>query len=296
MGKNGGFTIIEVMIFLTVSAFMFASAIGIFRGQQQATQFSQSIRQFDSNLSDVINDTVTGVFPELPDVECAYAGASLSFSSQRGSNTGENNSCIFLGKVIQFGDGAYADGPDEDYRLHTLIGSNDEETDTFAGAYPSALFNASGSGPTFNTKESFQLQWGTKIKKAYYVDNLGNTHYVRGAGVLYSRFGQVNTADGRSFVSGAASVSLYAVKALNSASLSTANSRLTDDQFQGSISTGNNGGLERSEFELLSAESTTPIIICMEGSGGRTAFIELGSQQGSITTNTSFENNQECDA
>lgn len=102
--KQAGYTIIEVMIFLAITAGMSVIAFTAFSGQQQRTQFAQAVRGTESQVQDWINDVNTGYFPSTR-VSCtSTVGSQPNVSSAGGSNPtqGTNEACIFVGKVVRF--------------------------------------------------------------------------------------------------------------------------------------------------------------------------------------------------
>lgn len=102
--KSGsGFTILETMIVMAVSASMLATAILLFSGQQRKTQFSQSIRDAESKLQDVLNDVSTGYFPSASNAACSATGnVKPSIDTSGTSEQGANYACVFMGKAILF--------------------------------------------------------------------------------------------------------------------------------------------------------------------------------------------------
>jgi type II secretory pathway pseudopilin PulG len=103
--KSGGFTILETMIVMSVSAAMLLTVILMFSGKQREVQFSQSIRSIESKILDLVNDTATGYFPQDNTSTCTAGagdgGGPLVVSS--GSNEqGTNQGCIFLGRALHF--------------------------------------------------------------------------------------------------------------------------------------------------------------------------------------------------
>ncbi len=284
--NRGGFTIIESMIFLAISGLMFSSAILVFRGQQQSSQFNQSMRQLDSYISDIINDTQTGVFPDV-DASCEYTGSNVSFDL-----SGEvSNDCIFLGKITQLGVGP--PGSDLEPRLltYTVVGENpgssastNRDSFSFQDVNPAVYADS-----TFDTTENFDINWGSSVTSAFYKDKSGTVVYVRGIGVLYSSFGQFTRAN--SVSSGEADISLYAVTATAGASSNASSFRQAPDVFRSSISANSSNNT----YVLLSAEEvSSPLTLCIEGAGGRQASVEIGSDKGSIVTTTNFQPPVEC--
>ena len=67
---RGGYTIIEVMIFLTVSAVLFVSVVGAMSAQSRRKQFTESVETFNQKLTHILNDVDTGYFPSNSDFKC----------------------------------------------------------------------------------------------------------------------------------------------------------------------------------------------------------------------------------
>jgi type II secretory pathway pseudopilin PulG len=103
---DGAYTIIETMIFLAVSAFLFMMVVITFSGQQGKTQFDQSVKDFESRLLDMANDVSSGYYPSNNNFSCrGNAGdAAVTFptASLGASPRGGNAGCIFAGQVISF--------------------------------------------------------------------------------------------------------------------------------------------------------------------------------------------------
>jgi prepilin-type N-terminal cleavage/methylation domain-containing protein len=97
-----GFTIIEVMIVLAVTAFLIAAALIYVSGQQQKAQFTQSIHDAQSKVDDIINKVGSGYYATTGNFNCTTGGGVLNINP--GTNTrGTNTGCIFIGRAIQFG-------------------------------------------------------------------------------------------------------------------------------------------------------------------------------------------------
>jgi hypothetical protein len=95
-----GYTIVEVMIFLAVSAILFAATIGLINGKQAETQFNQKMRDTRSKIQDWLNDVSTGFTGGNPDTQnCIISGGRPQVNSGAPS---VSPACIFLGKAIEF--------------------------------------------------------------------------------------------------------------------------------------------------------------------------------------------------
>lgn len=117
--RLGGYTIVEVLIFLAVSAALFASAILLINGRQNKVQFTNAVRDFESQLIDIANDVSNGYYRSTPNVRCDLSGPGGSpIVSPTGGNQGSNIQCIFLGRVIKLGDNTSK----EQYTVYSLVG------------------------------------------------------------------------------------------------------------------------------------------------------------------------------
>ncbi len=104
--KRGGFTIIETLIVLTVSSVLFFSVMNMLSGRQGRVQFSQGMRELESQIGDLLNDVSTGFYPNIPGLKCTADHVNnkpqLSIVGS-GDSTGLNGDCVFAGKVFQIG-------------------------------------------------------------------------------------------------------------------------------------------------------------------------------------------------
>ena len=122
--KIAGYTVIEVMIVLSVSAVLFASAIAGYSYQNRKTEFTNAVRDMESTIQDTLNDVSTGYYPNATNFDCIRAGspAAPSLDDSNTSEQGTNQDCIFLGKAV--------DVTDDFLRTYTMVGlrnSSDDE-------------------------------------------------------------------------------------------------------------------------------------------------------------------------
>lgn len=99
--REGGFTIIEVMIVLVVSGALFVSAAVLISGRQNQTAFDQAIRQVQSQVQQALNEVAVGYYPNSSNFECEAVGGFPELTPGS-SAQGTNSNCIFLGKALQF--------------------------------------------------------------------------------------------------------------------------------------------------------------------------------------------------
>lgn len=116
-----GYTVIEIMIFLAVSGALLVPTLAAVGGQQAKTEFSQSARDVESRIRDIINDVSTGYYPNTGNIRCTLhsSGAGIVLTKSP-TDQGKNQDCIFIGRVIQFAPA----GSDEDRRwnVYTVAG------------------------------------------------------------------------------------------------------------------------------------------------------------------------------
>jgi prepilin-type N-terminal cleavage/methylation domain-containing protein len=116
--RNDGYTIIEVLIVLAVTAGLFVAAAMTIAGRQNRTAFEQSIRGMQSKIQGLIDEVVVGHYPGNDNIQCT-ATPTGPVVAPGASPQGTNGGCIFVGKVIQFG---VAGTNPEQYRVYTMAG------------------------------------------------------------------------------------------------------------------------------------------------------------------------------
>lgn len=98
---SAGYTILEVMIVLTVSALLFAAVARTLSGRRSQNESTQAVRDFESKLQGVANDVINGYYPNGFNCSADAGGSAVNLTATT-STGGTNVGCIFLGKVIAF--------------------------------------------------------------------------------------------------------------------------------------------------------------------------------------------------
>jgi type II secretory pathway pseudopilin PulG len=204
-----GYTIMEVMIFLAVSGFMFVIAATLIQGKQQKTEFRQSMNASSAQIQGVINDVNNGFFPSNAGFSCTsddtgnmpVLGPPVTGSDSQGTKKG----CVFMGKVMMFG--GYPDAG-RGYSLFTMAGRQYKGSmnaavipSSFAEAKPRAV---TGS-PDFELTEHDKLEGGTKLTKVF---SGASTNTLDGIG-FYTSFGSYDS--GGTLQSGSQDVIVVAI-------------------------------------------------------------------------------------
>ena len=101
-----GYTLLEVMIVISISAAMFTIVSITFGGKQEQVQFTQAVRDFDSKLNDIMNDVSVGYYESDSTVGCTASSSPrepvVDISPSNNSSLGSSDDCVSVGKVIQF--------------------------------------------------------------------------------------------------------------------------------------------------------------------------------------------------
>lgn len=100
MNNQGGFTIIEVTIFLAVTAMLLTIAmVGVTRAVNSA-RFTDSTRSLESFVQQQFDSVVNGVNIRSGQEICDSSGAVIDVAPATGANPGTSQSCLLLGKQI----------------------------------------------------------------------------------------------------------------------------------------------------------------------------------------------------
>ena len=115
---RGGYTIVETLIFLAVSALLFVSTIILISGRQAKAQFTNSVRDLVSDITDVANDVANGYYQSGMGLNCTPNLASGPDVSPGSNAQGTNKGCIFVGRTIRF-----STDQENNLTLYTLAGN-----------------------------------------------------------------------------------------------------------------------------------------------------------------------------
>lgn len=170
----GGYTIVEVMIFLVVSTALFGVVASISQ-QGQRNNFPRTINQVQDAFQDVLNDTSTGYYPSADDFSCVATPLGPSLSSGTVAEKGTNSDCLFMGKAVQFGPNSKTD----QYNVYNIVGNrlgtditnNGKEVKTVGESKPVVL-GVSGRPGIFDTNT---IPYGVLVTKIFPVADPATT-------------------------------------------------------------------------------------------------------------------------
>jgi type II secretory pathway pseudopilin PulG len=176
--RSNGYTIIEVLVVIGISSFMFVVVAISFGGRQQQIQFTQGVRDFDSKLSDIINDVSTGYYPDF-DTPCnIQGGTGPNRRPNPGSGIlyeiGENPDCVLIGKTIQFTP-IVNNGINDDSELYNVFNVVGLRTNS-SGANPTTLTESKPTiVPLPPGQVSSQLSGGIRVTRIISANPVSNT-------------------------------------------------------------------------------------------------------------------------
>lgn len=262
-GSSGGFTIIEVMIFLVVTGILMISGLRLLSGQLTRTAFRQTVRENDAQLKTVLNEVASGFYPNKGDFTCTIVGGSPSFSTiGPGNSQGQNEDCIFLGKVIRVGSGGTS------YSIYTIVGrrlASGVEVTKLEDARPVALAKFTGDPVgTADATDTINLTNDIQITKVASVDTSGGLSSIGAFGFLMS----VGKSAAGDLVSGAEGVSLIPLPGTSIGG--------SDAEFETAVTS--------MQQAHLGAAKDIALCIRQGGPGGQQAAIVFGSEGRQLTT------------
>lgn len=162
MDRQQGYTIVEVLIFLAVSAVLFGSTMLLLSGRQQKAQFNNAVRDLETRIIDIANDVSNGYYQSSGNVECT-AGSPPTIIVGAPKQIGTNDGCVMLGRIIKFGYGV----PPEDKKMgiYTLVGNRlngSSDVSSLAAANPTLLWDDAANADA--VRELRSLGYGASVR------------------------------------------------------------------------------------------------------------------------------------
>ncbi|CAN5386820.1 hypothetical protein BH09PAT4_BH09PAT4_08300 [soil metagenome] len=152
---TSGFTIMETMIVLAVTAGLFVLIAATLGGRQRSNEFTQAINDVRTVIQQAITETQSGFYANKGDFTCTRVGMSANISGSANTQ-GKNKDCVFLGKVIQFG---IAGTDPEEARVYPIVGLR--TATSFVAAAPTPVYRSG----VVNESTDFKLKYGLKTVK-----------------------------------------------------------------------------------------------------------------------------------
>lgn len=259
---SAGYTVIEVLLFVALTSFLLLVAIANVTSGQRQVQFVQGVRDFESELSDVVNDVPTGYFPSNDALSCRTGVARPIIDDSGGNGLGKNEECMYVGKALQF----RPDGSANKVLVYTLAGQrliSGQPVTTIDEALPVAVANPATPG-FLDTISEIPLRNGVEISRVFNGDGPNPLTFdmMYGSIAILTAFeGSTPAGD----VSQAVQIGAIRGTALGNTKLQAYN---LINQLQ-TTSPGNNGEFVRAEGGM---------VICLSGEGDRKASVVIGAK------------------
>lgn len=200
-----GYTIIEVLIVLAVSSFLFVISATFINGKQERAAFEQGSNQFAAQIRGVIDEVIKGQYSDIP-FDCSTSSGVISFAPPTAGKTqGTNQECVFLGKAIHL----KMSGGAGKYEVFSLAGARvDPGTGEPITDLKFSLLQAIDS-PDVNLTKLLTIPQGVEV-----TDDLKVTPVIPGPQpygfAILQNFGSLQV-DGSAYSNSGQSVSLYSV-------------------------------------------------------------------------------------
>ena len=168
-----GYTILEAMLFITISSSMFILAMISFSGRQQQVQFTQPVRELDAKILDIINDVTTGYFPNDGSLQCSVDSSQRPIISNATVEKGQgtNDDCVLVGKALQFfpEDSNSSTENQSLLYIYNIVGKrlespNGESVQSLEEAKP-VTTSPTASNSTNDVTEKSELKYGLRVIK-----------------------------------------------------------------------------------------------------------------------------------
>ncbi len=268
---RGGYTIVEALIFLAVTTALFISAAALISGQQGRTEFTQSVRDFESQMTDLANNVSSGYYAKTKDFTCIDNGTGKPKISSAANPQGTNKGCIFVGVVIQVAPA----GNDSQYKVYTAAGLKLNSTGTdvqdLGETQPVLIYPPSSGSSVPDLSTDYTLGNGVTFVSL----NYGNPPQSIGTFGFFTTFG---TLGGGNKTAGTIYTNLIPVTHTLFADTPTV--------------------LVASKFKVGNLTTTNPpggVSICLKSNGSnQSALLTYGENNRSLTSDLKFFNSGNC--
>ncbi len=285
----GGYTIVEVMIVLAVSALMFLIAASFISGKEENTSFRQGVNQLASSIQSTIEQVSDGQYSDV-NLSCNSTGSMLkAFLINHKSDQGTQSQCIFLGKIDQF---FYPVSGGRFYDTYTVAGlrlnsqglpvspDSAHPSTPLDNDEPSIINYAYGSNQTATRKAVPQNLQVIKMGVSSSSGSSFTTSYALGVMQNLGTYGQSGT---QSTVN---PVQLYYVSGVSGASIngcgSSPSSTLSHAYKNGSLGCA-----------LTLVQSNQQVLMCVTD-GTQYADIGIGTKSNQLTVNVDMLGSNKC--
>lgn len=264
-GTQGGFTVVETMIFLAVSAALLISALTLVNGSRSKTEFNQGINDFQQQINSIASNVSTGYFPGTDALACKnVSGSQVLDTSGVAQSIGTNDQCVYIGIVLKF-------GSDDTFNAYTVAGARRTTT-----AISKEVTQMSEAKPTLvGPVQQIKLKNGLRVKWVRDDTNINAVGF-------FSTFGQLKAGSSNDLDSGAQQYDFIGINDLSGLT-NPITSPASYIQGIGSSSFRNTYNTKVNPSQGIS--------ICIEtGAANRTAILKIGGDSRTATLTLAIKN------
>lgn len=296
-----GFTIIEALIVTTLIAAGMAIAMVSISNRLRQENFDKGIGLFTTTVNDVFNDVATNNWQAVDGWECWLPSTSvnLEFRQKAGHQTGDGD-CLYIGKVIQFGDDRKVTEDDGQYYVHTILTHKnalipiynfDQDIAPLDGNQSQPLATLEKRGTSgFSGRDSKAWLNGIQVNQAFYYDSSAPPRkiYIQGLAIVQLA-GHGLTDKDLLLQSGASHTGIRVVRNQNAHMPWNPNQlRTNPDNFADSlhrIPWNNHSGSTKKEIDNFNL----PIYICLSDGKGNRALGLIGGGSAGLLVKPDFD-------
>lgn len=282
--QAAGFTLVETMIVLAVTAFLFLVAVDAVNGKQSQTEFQQAINDIQNALQQTIATVNSGDYVNEGNFSCSdpspgTPGDKPLISSGRGVQEGSSTGCILLGKVVQFSPSPATDP--QEYIAYLVAGLRQNNGDIVTAAPTAVAPNLTQTTLPDATVPAY-LEGGLTVASMTY--NAGGSPVPIGAMGLISGLGSYGA---QGYSSGSQQVYLVPITG----------STINEDTKSMASAINNNLAADYNMVTGASAPANYSIQICFNsGTTGKSGLITIGGAGGNNldTVTTTIFSTKDC--
>jgi len=259
--SHEGFTIVETLIVLTVTAILAVSALLLISGKQNRTQFTVAVNSTQQNIEQVLNETSSGFFPNEGTVKCTGVPGSVPTLTNASSNQGSNAGCVFLGKALLF---AVPGSHFDKFITYPIAGdqfdTSSQPVSVLSDAFPEAVAPSSTNSLTSGLEQTTPIVNGLSVYYMHYLSRSNPNQAATDIGAFAYLSDPGATQGGA--VSGSQQFALYAIQ--NTGSWTPATALPLPVNAVDGLNNFNN------------YDTASEVDLCLNDGGARSALIQVG--------------------
>lgn len=158
---NSGFTIIETMLFLAISAALFAAIMVGIGTNVERQRYRDTVNSLRSQLQEQYAQAANINNGRSSDENCSFSGSSVTLSPTGGTAPRGTSNCVILGRFIRSTDGVTL-------TTGNVIGHRLPAADESRTGWQDAAFNYARAYSTIN-QQSYTVAWGNKVTQPFHL-------------------------------------------------------------------------------------------------------------------------------